>query len=54
MDLVIEKIDHEEIWAVGARHCILFTDIENIAAQACYKKLGSRADGEYWVARFDH
>jgi RimJ/RimL family protein N-acetyltransferase len=44
----------KEMWAVGARYCILFTDIENIAAQTCYKKLGFRADGEYWVARFDH
>ena len=42
------------MWAEGSRQCILFTQIDNIAAQACYKKLGFRIVGEYWVARFKH
>jgi predicted GNAT family acetyltransferase len=39
------------MWAAGARQCVLFTEIENVAAQACYRKLGFQPNGEYWVAR---
>ncbi len=40
-----------EMWKAGARQSILFTQLDNFAAQACYKKLGFRIDGEYWVAK---
>jgi ribosomal protein S18 acetylase RimI-like enzyme len=39
------------MWDEGARQSILFTGVDNLAAQACYKKLGFRTNGEYWVAR---
>jgi RimJ/RimL family protein N-acetyltransferase len=39
------------MWAAGARQCVLFTEIENLAAQACYRKLGFCAHGEYWMAK---
>lgn len=39
------------MWDEGARQCVLFTGVDNAAAQACYGKLGFRANGEYWVAR---
>jgi RimJ/RimL family protein N-acetyltransferase len=40
-----------KMWDSGAHQCILFTGFDNVAAQACYKKLGFRIQGEYWVAR---
>jgi RimJ/RimL family protein N-acetyltransferase len=39
------------MWAAGARRCILFTEIHNDAAQACYKKLGFATKTEYWLAK---
>jgi RimJ/RimL family protein N-acetyltransferase len=39
------------MWAAGARRCILFTEIHNDAAQACYKKLGFTTKTEYWLAK---
>jgi RimJ/RimL family protein N-acetyltransferase len=39
------------MWADGALRSILFTEIDNSAAQACYYRLGFRADGEYWMAK---
>jgi ribosomal protein S18 acetylase RimI-like enzyme len=41
------------MWAAGARRCILFTEIHNTAAQACYKKLGFETKTEYWMARVE-
>ena len=40
-----------KMWDAGARQSILFTGFDNVAALACYKKLGFRVSGEYWVAR---
>jgi ribosomal protein S18 acetylase RimI-like enzyme len=43
-----------KMWDAGARQSILFTGFDNDAALACYKKLGFRVSGEYWVARLTH
>jgi ribosomal protein S18 acetylase RimI-like enzyme len=40
-----------KMWDAGARQSILFTGFDNLAALACYKKLGFRVTGKYWVAR---
>lgn len=35
----------------GARHCVLFTDAANVAAQRCYAGIGFRITGDFIVAR---
>jgi RimJ/RimL family protein N-acetyltransferase len=40
-----------DMWAAGARCCVLFTEIDNLAAQACYRRLGFRVSGEYWMCK---
>jgi ribosomal protein S18 acetylase RimI-like enzyme len=35
----------------GATKAVLFTDVDNVAAQACYDGLGFRVTGKYYVAR---
>lgn len=39
------------MWDAGASRCILFTEIHNAAAQACYRSLGFETKTEYWLAR---
>ena len=41
------------MWDAGARRCVLFTEIENVVAQACYRKLGFSTTDEYWLARLE-
>ena len=36
----------------GAKRCVLFTGLENVAAQRCYEGLGFRIAGEYWMGKF--
>ena len=36
----------------SARHAVLFTGLENAAAQRCYRSLGFRTTGTYYMAKF--
>ena len=36
----------------GAKSCVVFTGLGNLAAQRCYEQLGFRITGEYYVAEF--
>ena len=36
----------------NARHAVLFTGLENAAAQRCYHSLGFRTTGTYYMAKF--
>ena len=36
----------------GAERCVLFTGRENRPAQRCYERLGFRATGAFYVAKF--
>ena len=36
----------------GARHAVLFTNVDNHAARSCYEQLGFTVTGSYMVARF--
>jgi len=36
----------------GAKRCVLFTGLENVAAQRCYERLGFRIVGDYYMAKF--
>ena len=35
----------------GARHTVLFTDVDNLPAQRCYQRLGFRITGQYLLAK---
>jgi len=35
---------------LGARHCVLFTDVTNVAAQRCYAGIGFQITGDFVVA----
>jgi ribosomal protein S18 acetylase RimI-like enzyme len=37
----------------GVREAILFTDVDNVAAQTCYESLGFEAVGKYALVQFD-
>jgi GNAT superfamily N-acetyltransferase len=39
------------MWSRGARRAVLFTGRDNPAALGCYRRIGFRTVGEYWVAR---
>lgn len=41
-----------DVKAKGARHAILFTGIENIAAKFCYEGLGFRVVGDYAIVLY--
>jgi len=36
---------------LGARHCVLFTDVANLAAQHCYQGIGFQTTGDFIVAK---
>lgn len=43
---LMRRMEHD-----GARHCVLFTNVHNQAAQRCYERLGFRVTGDFIVAQ---
>jgi ribosomal protein S18 acetylase RimI-like enzyme len=41
------------MWNNGARRCVLFTEKDNLVAQACYRKLGFHTTDDYWLAKLE-